>query len=145
MMKKKLHDFFIKTAFHLAENSNCVSHHVGAVIVRENRIISMGYNGFPRGVKDLEERYNDRPTKQLFVAHAERNAIDNSPMSVKGCILYTPLEPCSECAKSIIQNGIKKVVTYKRDDIPHFHWEVTRQMFQEAGVIVYYINEKDND
>lgn len=137
---------FMEIANLVATWSKDPSTQVGCVIADEShRIISMGYNGFPRGVKDLEERYNDRPTKQLFVAHAERNAIDNSPMSVSGCTLYTPLEPCSECAKSIIQNGIKKVVTYKRDDIPHFHWQVTRQMFKEAGVIIYYINEKDND
>ncbi|NBS37508.1 MAG: cytidine deaminase, partial [Actinobacteria bacterium] len=46
-----------------------------------------------------------RETKLLFVCHAERNALDNSPMSVEGCIMYVPLMPCNECAKSIIQRG----------------------------------------
>lgn len=54
-MKKKLSDFFIKTAFLLAENSNCVSHHVGAVIVKDNRIISMGYNGAPPGLPNCSD------------------------------------------------------------------------------------------
>lgn len=137
---------FMEMANLIASWSKDPSTQVGCVITDDkHRIVSMGYNGFPRGVEDLEERYENRPVKQLFVAHAERNAIENARTSVEGCNLYTPLEPCSECAKSIIQSGIKKVVTYKRDDIPHFHWDVTRQMFKESGVIVYYINEENND
>ena len=116
---------------------------VGCVIVdKHNRVVSLGFNGFPRGVKDLAERYNDRPTKHLFVAHAERNALDNAPLSVEGCTLYSPLLPCSECAKSIIQKGITKVVSYEPDeDVEHFHWHITKMMFQEAGVQLYLINK----
>lgn len=130
----------------IASWSKDPSTQVGCVIADDkHRIVSMGYNGFPRGVEDLEERYENRPVKQLFVAHAERNAIDNARTSVEGCILYTPLEPCSECAKTIIQKGIKKVITYKRNDIPHFHWDVTRQMFKESGVTVFYLDDENND
>lgn len=137
---------FMEMANLIASWSKDPSTQVGCVIADdEHRIVSMGYNGFPRGVEDLEERYENRPVKQLFVAHAERNAIDNARTSVEGCILYTPLEPCSECAKTIIQRGIKKVITYKRNDIPHFHWDVTRQMFKESGVTVFYLDEENND
>jgi len=112
------------------------------IVDKHNRIVSLGFNGFPRGVKDLAERYNDRPTKHLFVAHAERNALDNAPLSVEGCTLYSPLLPCSECAKSIIQKGITKVVSYEPvEDVEHFHWHVTKQMFLEAGVQLYLINK----
>jgi dCMP deaminase len=105
----------------------------------------MGYNGFPRGVNDGDERYNDRSTKHLFVCHAERNALDNSPHSVEGCTMYVPLLPCNECAKSIIQNGISKVVAYKPTrDGTGFNWDITRIMFQEAGVVLEEIDREIN-
>lgn len=134
---------FLDLANHIATWSKDPTTQVGCVIVdKQNRIVSVGFNGFPRGVKDLVERYDDRPTKHLFVAHAERNALDNAPLSVEGCTLYSPLLPCNECAKSIIQKGIKKVISYKPTaDIPHFNWDVTKTMFQEAGVQLYLINK----
>lgn len=126
---------FLSLAEHIGTWSYDPRTKLGAVIVDErNRIISVGYNGFPRGVLDIQERYDDRTTKHLFVAHAERNALDNSPMSVEGCILYVPLFPCNECAKSIIQRGIKKVVSYIPDREDTFNWTITHQMFNEAGV-----------
>jgi dCMP deaminase len=134
---------FMDLAEHIADWSYDPSTKVGAVVVDDrNRIISIGYNGFPRGVKDLEKRYEDRPTKHLFVAHAERNALDNSPMSVEGCTMYVPLLPCNECAKSIIQRGIKKVVSYAPVREDSFNWEITKQMFKESGVTLCLIDKK---
>lgn len=134
----KWSDRFLALAEHVAEWSYDPSTKVGAVIVdSKNRVVSIGYNGFPRGIKDLPERYNNREQKLLFVCHAERNALDNAPCSVEGCTLYIPLLPCNECAKSIIQNGIKKVVTYKPTREDKFNWDITRTMFQEAGVSLY--------
>ena len=107
-----------------------------------NRVVSLGFNGFPRGIKDLVNRYEDKETKYLFVAHAERNALDNAPLSVEGCTLYSPLLPCNECAKSIIQKGITKVVSYEpTEDRPYLRWDITKQMFLEAGVQLYLINK----
>jgi dCMP deaminase len=84
----------------------------------------------------------DKETKYLFVAHAERNALDNAPLSVEGCTLYSPLLPCNECAKSIIQKGIKKVISYyPTEDRPNLNWEITKQMFLEAEVQLYLINK----
>ena len=130
-------------AEHVATWSKDPSTQVGCVIVdKQNRVVSLGFNGFPRGVKDDALRYADRETKLLFVAHAERNALDNAPLSVEGCTLYSPLLPCNECAKSIIQKGIKKVISYAPpEDRPHFNWDITRKMFQEAGVQLYLINK----
>lgn len=127
---------FLDLAEHVAQWSKDPRTKVGAVIVDEsNRVVSLGYNGFPRGVEDYEERYEDRPLKHLFVAHAERNALDNAPLSVAGCCLYSPLLPCNECAKSIIQKGISRVVSYKPDrDGANFNWDITRKMFEEAAV-----------
>ncbi len=128
---------FLDLAEHIAEWSHDPRTKVGAVIVDEQkRVVSMGYNGFPRGVDDSDERYNDRSTKHLFVCHAERNALDNAPHSVQGCTMYVPLIPCNECAKSIIQNGISKVVSYKTNREDTFNWDITRIMFEEAGVLL---------
>lgn len=131
-------DRFLALAEHIAEWSYDPSTKVGAVIVdSKNRVVSMGYNGFPRGIKDLPQRYKNRDTKHLFVCHAERNAIDNAPQSVEGCVMYVPLLPCNECAKSIIQSGIRKVITYKPTREDKFNWDITRLMFREAEVGLY--------
>jgi dCMP deaminase len=131
---------FLDLCDHVATWSKDPSTKLGSVIVDDKkRVVSVGYNGFPRGVEDLEERYNDRPTKYLFVAHAERNALDNAPMMVDGCTLYVTLEPCVECAKSIIQKGIKRVVTYPTTRQDVFNWNIARQMFEESGVELIYV------
>ena len=129
---------FLDLADHIALWSKDPRTKVGAVIVdAKKRVVSVGYNGFPRGVGDDDSRYVDRPTKHLFVAHAERNALDNAPLMVDGCTLYVPLKPCVECAKSIVQKGIMKVVTYKPDrDGTGFNWHITDIIFKEAGVVV---------
>ena len=134
---------FMHLAEHVATWSKDPSTQVGCVIVdKHNRVVSLGFNGFPRGIKDLANRYEDKETKYLFVAHAERNALDNAPLSVEGCTLYSPLLPCNECAKSIIQKGITKVVSYEpTEDRPYLRWDITKQMFLEAGVQLYLINK----
>lgn len=118
---------------------------VGAVIVGDNgQIVSQGYNGFPRGVKDSDERYNDRPLKYKLVVHAEMNSILNAlynGASVKGCTLFVHNLPvCNECAKAIIQSGIKKV--YMDTEINERwqeSWNLTKQMFDEASVEYEFI------
>jgi dCMP deaminase len=137
---------FLDLAEHVAQWSKDPRTKVGAVIVDEKkRVVSVGYNGFPRGVSDTDERYEDRPTKHLFVAHAERNALDNAPLSVDECTLYSPLLPCNECAKSIIQKGIARVVSYVPDrDGSGFNWQITSTMFIEAGVELFLIDRVEN-
>lgn len=126
---------FLDLAEHIALWSKDPRTKVGCVVVdQKKRVVSIGYNGFPRGVDDDPDRYEDRDTKLLFVAHAERNALDNAPLLVEGCTMYVPLMPCNECAKSIIQKGITKVITYRPDSDDRFHWDITREMFEEAGV-----------
>lgn len=127
---------FLDLAEHIAQWSKDPRTKVGCVVVDEKkRIVSIGYNGFPRGVDDDPDRYEDRDTKLLFVAHAERNALDNAPLSVEGCTMYVPLMPCNECAKSIVQKGITKVVAYRPEsDYNRFNWDITKKMFEEAGV-----------
>ena len=131
---------FIDLAHHVAGWSKDPSTKVGAVIVNDKKqVISMGYNGFPRGVHDCKERYNDRATKRQFVAHAERNALDNAYVDVDGATLYSTLYPCSECAKGIIQRGIKRVVTSKQwyeQQAVRFNFNVSETMFKESDVEV---------
>jgi dCMP deaminase len=133
---------FLDLSFHVAGWSKDPSTQVGAVIVNEHKqVLSMGYNGFPRGVSDSPIRYADRDTKLMFVAHAERNALDNAYMDVRGATLYSTLCPCNECAKSIIQRGIRKVVSKKYDDeySKRFNFDVTKQMFAETAIELVFV------
>ena len=108
---RKWDNNFMGLARHIALWSKDPSTKVGAVIVDDRRVIvGHGYNGFPRGVEDSEARLNDRASKYKHVVHAELNAILNSRGSLEGCTLYTTLEPCTDCAKAIIQSGITRVV-----------------------------------
>lgn len=133
---------FLDLATHVSEWSKDPSTKVGSVIVApDKRIMSVGYNGFPRGVEDSEERLNDRPTKYAFVAHAERNALDNIDTSIRGCTMYVTLQPCPECVKSIIQRGIKKVVyrfNPERENLSNF-MQYSLAMCIEAGVDVIQV------
>jgi dCMP deaminase len=93
---------------------------VGAVIVdpKTKQVVGIGYNGFPRGVEDSEDRYANRETKLKLIVHAEVNAILNANKSVQGCDLYvypTMMIPdvCPDCAKVVAQSGIKRVFYYK--------------------------------
>lgn len=133
---------FLDLAEHIASWSKDPRTKVGAVIVdQKKRVVSLGYNGFPRGVSDYENRYENRTKKHLFVAHAERNALDNAPLMVDGCVLYVPLMPCNECAKSIVQKGIKTVVTYEPNrDGTGFNWDITKVMFAEAGIELFELS-----
>ncbi len=133
---------FIELCKHIATWSKDPSTQVGCVIVDDDkRIVGMGYNGFARGVRDFDERYNDRAQKYPRVVHAEPNAILNATGSVKGCTLFAwPLNTCATCAALIIQAGIKTVY-YRRDtdasrEVWKQEWELARQMYQEAGVQV---------
>lgn len=85
---------------------------VGAVVVSgvDRRWVAIGYNGFPPGVQDTEERLQDKETKYHFIQHAERAVLDNAAFDVRGATMYVTMHPCSECAKSIIAKRLKCVV-----------------------------------
>jgi dCMP deaminase len=116
---------------------------VGAIVVDQyNNIVGMGYNGFPKGVLDLEERYNDRQTKYQFVVHAEANAIITGGHQCRGATLYNwPLFSCNECAKLVIQSGIVRVVSPKPNEERWLSsYDVALKMYEEAGVKVTFYN-----
>ena len=139
------HDRFLGLAKHVADSwSKDPSTKVGAVIVdpETNIVVGMGYNGFPRGVDDNEERYNDREVKRKLVCHAELNAILNANKSVRGCDIYvypTIMKPasCSECSKAISQAGIKRLFYRKTDNVSE-RWiedsKFSKVILDEAGV-----------
>ena len=132
---------FLSMAQLVAERSKDPSTQVGAVIVDEDKhIVSTGFNGFPRGIKDDDRLYN-RELKYEIIIHGEINAVLAAGKSVKGCTLYTyPLPPCSRCASMLIQAGITRVVAPPA----HERWveacKLAKDLFQEAGVSVETIN-----
>lgn len=135
---------FMQMAELVASWSKDPSTKVGAIIVDyDRRIIGTGYNGFPRGVNDSPERYEDKPVKYKLVVHSEANAILNAVRSVSGQTLYTTKYPCSECAKLIIQSGISLVVTPPPGT--NEPWatdaEFTKTMLKEACVMVRQPNQ----
>lgn len=130
---------FMKIAHIIAERSKDPVTQAGAVIVnKDNVVVGLGYNGFPRGIKNTDlpwDREGDfLDTKYPYICHAEENAIFNSNNSTKDCKIYCTLFPCNECAKKIIQNGIKEVIyesdKYHDDEI----WVASRKLFDLAGV-----------
>lgn len=141
MMIDKWHKRFYELALHVAEWSKDPSTKVGACIVNPDRqVISLGFNGFPRGVIDDPSRYATKAVKYLFVSHAERNALDNAFGDVRGATLYTTLFPCNECAKGIIQRGISCVISPQPDlSRSQNHYDVTLKMFEEAGIVVVHL------
>ena len=133
-------EYFMGVAALAGMRSKDPNTQVGACIVSgDNKILSMGYNGFPRGCSDEEfpwEREGDMlDTKYPFVTHSELNAILNyRGGSLDGTKLYVSLFPCNECAKAIIQAGIKTVV-YKSDKYNGTPGNLaSKKMFDAAGV-----------
>ncbi len=133
-------EYFMGVAELSGHRSKDPSSQVGSCIVSmDNKILSMGYNGFPMGCDDDEfpwRREGDMlDTKYAYVTHSELNAILNfRGGSLEGSRLYVSLFPCNECAKAIIQSGIKEViyVSDKYGDLPSFI--ASKKMFDAAGV-----------
>ncbi|MBP9803155.1 MAG: dCMP deaminase family protein [Candidatus Pacebacteria bacterium] len=132
---------FMRMAHLISERSKDPSTQVGAVVVSQmNVVVGLGYNGFPRGIDNEAlpwEREGDlENTKYAYVCHAEENAIYNANAQTKDCKIYTALFPCNECAKTIIQTGIKEVI-YENDkyiDTPAH--KASLKMFELAKIKV---------
>lgn len=141
-MIDKWHHRFLDMAKLVASWSKDPSTQTGAVIVSPDRtVVSVGYNGFPRGVEDQLERYENRELKYKMIVHCERNALLFANQSLQGCILYTyPFLSCSVCAGMVIQSGIKVCVAPVLPERLVERWgadlELTRTMFTEAGVAI---------
>jgi dCMP deaminase len=142
----KWRDHFMKMAFLASEMSKDTTK-VGCVIVGEDKeVLSTGFNSFPAGVKETEERIKPE-NKGFFTVHAEANAITLAKRSLKGATLFCTHHCCHDCAKLIIQSGIKRV--YYAQEPNKERWgdsmKAASDMFYEAGVdLVRIIQKKDN-
>ncbi|MBQ8660860.1 MAG: dCMP deaminase family protein [Alphaproteobacteria bacterium] len=150
MFSEKWHKRFMEVAELVKTWSKDPSLKVGAVVVGPDREIrSTGYNGLVRGVDDNKPERLERPTKYDFFEHAERNAVYNACLigaSLKGCVIYVTAMPCPDCARAIIQSGIKMVVTRRVEadaNAPAGTWRdklvYSEEMFREAGVEYLYL------
>ena len=132
-------EYFMGIALLSAQRSKDPSTQVGACIVnKEKKIVGLGYNGFPIGCNDDAlpwEREGDfLNTKYPYVCHSELNAILNSIKDLNNCSIYVALFPCNECAKAIIQSGIREVV-YLSDKYQGTPSNIaSKKMFQMSGV-----------
>jgi len=137
---------FMDLSVHVSSWSKDQSTQVGAVIVDDKKtILSIGYNGFPRGCDDEKKERHERPAKYLYTEHAERNAIYNAArngIKLDETTLYvSSLFPCVDCARAIIQSGIKKIVATK-PDLEHENWgesfRVSLELFRESDVEIEF-------
>jgi dCMP deaminase len=138
--------YFLGIAAVVAERSTCLRRKVGAVLVRDKRILTTGYNGAPSGLMHCSEKgclrlENNIPSGERHELcrglHAEQNAIIQGALhgiSIQGADLYCTHHPCSLCAKMLINAGIKKVIL--KEDYPD---ALARQLFEEGGVEVIII------
>ena len=138
-------------AKHVAQWSKDPSTQVGAVIAdHKHRVLSLGFNGFARGVSDLAERLENREVKYDMIIHAERNALLFANASVEGASVYVwPLLPCAQCAATLIQAGVAEVIAPAADAERAKRWaaqiNLARTMFTEASVSVVELNNFSGD
>jgi dCMP deaminase len=140
--------YFMKHVYLAASKSKDPRTKMGAVLVKDGVVISEGYNGFARGVKDFEDRYIDRATKYKYVVHAEVNAVLNAArrgVSTFGSVCYTQHPPCHECMKTLLQAGISEVVTHSTFPSMRAAWgdscDIADNMRNEAGVKARVIDD----
>lgn len=143
-------EYFMGLAIISSMRSKDTHTKVGACIVnRNNRVVSLGYNGMPNGCSDKEMPWEygetNLNTKYYYVVHAELNAIINANIrDLDNCILYTTLFPCCECCKAIIQSGISEVVYYSDKYSNSESTIASKFMFEKASVKIrkYNYNNK---
>ena len=140
-MSGKWDNRFLQLAEHISKWSKDPSTKVGCVVVGPDREIrSTGFNGFPRGIDDSEERLTNRDLKYPLICHAEENAIMHAArigLSLKDCTAYVTWPPCTRCARSLIQAGISEVVIPSGLEIPD-RWredfELSMSLMRESGL-----------
>lgn len=139
--QKLLDNRYLRMARVWAENSYCKRRQVGALVVKDKMIISDGYNGTPSGFENMCEDEND--ITKPYVLHAEANAITKlarSGNNSEGSTLYVTASPCIECAKLIIQSGIKRVVYAEK-----YRLTDGIDLLRRANIEVEYLNLEDNE
>lgn len=138
----KWHHRFLRLAAEIAEFSKDPSTKVGCILVRDRRIISTGYNGFPRGISDSFDRLLDRDKKYEMTVHAEINAVTTAALhgvSTEGSTAYVTFQPCSRCAAVLINAGIREVYVTADTLIPDRWLEnmiLAANLLKEAGILL---------
>ena len=136
MNRLSWNEFFMGVAMLSSKRSKDPNTQVGACIVRDNKILSTGYNGMPRACDDdklpLTNQGQWLETKYPYIVHAELNAILNATTLLADATIYTTLFPCSECAKAILQAGIKTVY-YLEDKHPEQETFIAARKLLELG------------
>jgi len=149
MFTEKWQKRFLDMAEGVGEWSKDRSTKVGCVIVDDNRVVlATGYNGFPRGIDDDVDERHERPAKYMWTEHSERNALYSAARNgvrLDRSTIFVPWLPCADCARGIIQCGIKAVVTKKLDDLDlkKARWaeshSFSMKLFEESGMnLVWY-------
>ena len=140
---------FLRIAEEVRQWSKDPGTKVGSVLVKDRRILSTGYNGFPASISDDLSRYNNRDLKLSITVHAEKNAILNAAKNgtkVEDSTLYVTFPPCSQCASAVIQAGVALVVCPCLSTAPE-RWresfKAASDLFYEAGVKVLYYSDAD--
>ena len=143
MERPSWNEYFMEMAFAISKRCSCFSEPKGAVITKDNRIISAGYNGAPSGIKNCKYDMKECRKRSLGyghgeghheckAVHAEANAIlkaEKTGVSTNDCMMYCTHKPCEECAKMIIQSGIK-VVYYCKE----YESKFAKELFEESNV-----------
>ena len=141
-------ELFMRHAYLISSKSKDTRTKIGAVLIRDKRVISEGYNGIPIGVCDCKSERFERPEKYFWFEHAERNSVyacARYGIASQGTIMYTQGVPCADCARACIQAGIKEVVVHKQwqEYENKFNWEKwidstkrSTAMLEEAGISV---------
>lgn len=148
---KDRHELYMRAVYLNAEYSKDPKTRIGAVLVKNDTIISCGFNSFPRKVRDLVERYNDRELKHLYVTHGETNCLLNAArhgINTFGSVIFTQGIPCSECSKNCIQAGVSRIVVHKQwPNLTHSEkWvkstRISEIMLKEAGVEIEWFDKR---
>ncbi len=138
--------YYLNICTVVAARSKDPNTQIGCVIIGPAREIrTTGYNSFPRGIRDDVPERRKRPTKYLWIEHAERNAICNAARCgtpLEGCTIYVEIMPCMDCGRAIVQAGIVAVVVSSErmaqysSDYYNQHFGMVEVLFAEAGVSV---------
>ena len=144
-------EYFMRVTYLTTDKSKDPSSKVGAILVADNNVFSTGFNGFPRGIQDTNKRLENRELKYKYVCHAEANAIYNAARMGRptlGATMYTIGMPCTECAKAIIQAGVKQIIIHADASVNFTHgkWAdscaFSISLFEEAGINVRIFDKK---
>lgn len=141
-------ELFMRHVYLIASKSKDTRTKIGAILVRDKRVISEGYNGMPMGVCDCKPERFERPEKYFWFEHAERNSVYTCArygIATEKTVMFTQGVPCADCARAVIQGGISEVVVHKQWQHfeKEFYWEKwldstkrSTAMLEEAGIPV---------